>query len=406
MTILGAHDKSFYRWWVDALFIFLTLALCTIATYPQLESGDFPVHIGWAKELNENNFVLRPNILYQQLTIAFKAFMPFDLINLATNDALEDYYHAWYYRLPALLVTLAGYVATAWLLKQRFMKLSKLQQKHRQLLSWVLALVCMVVAPILLFTLGHRLIIGYINPNVWHNPTFSLLKPFALWIYFFVVDHWRENISWKQWLALGLMTGLSILAKPNFILSFLPALGLTLFMQTRSFRRLPWKLITALVIPAAVVLLYQYVIMYSLNAENQIYLVPFKTALFSAGSAVNMIIFYLLSLLFPLLVSLFSVKFLQDRYEFNLVWLNFGVAFLTWLLFVELPHMSSLDFMWGPNLAVFILFVYCLGRLLQNPDWWQQKNWQTMLTKIALGLHLLSGIVYTLITIINPGRVV
>lgn len=405
MTILGAQDKSSYRWWVDALFIFLILALCTIATYPQLESGDFPVHIGWAKELNENNFVLRPNILYQQLTIAFKAFIPFDLINLVTNDALADYFHAWYYRLPALLVTLVGYLWTALLLRNRFLKLAATELKHQLVLSWISAIVCMIVAPILLFTLGQRLIIGYINPNVWHNPTFSLLKPFALWIYFFVIDHWREKISWKQWLALGLMTGLSILAKPNFILSFLPALGLLLFLQTLSLRRLPWKLLSAMVIPAILVLAYQYVIMYSLNAENQIYMVPFKTAMFSAGNAINMVIFYLLSLLFPLLVSLFSCKLLRDRFGFNLVWLNFGITFITWLLFVELPHMSSLDFLWGPNLAVFILFVYCIGWLLQNPLWWKQQGWQTALTKAALGLHLVSGIVYSLITIFNPGRV-
>ena len=406
MTTLGAQEESSNRWWADALFILLTLTICTIATYPQLKSGDFPVHIGWAKELNEKNFVLRPNILYQQLTIAFKAFIPFDLINLATNDALEDYYHAWYYRLPALLVTLASYLATALLLKHRFMKVTQISQKHRQLVCWVSALVCMVVAPILLFTLGQRLIIGYINPNVWHNPTYSLLKPFALWIYFFVVEHWKTKISLTQWLATGLMTGLSILAKPNFILSFLPALGLLLFLQTRSLRRFPWKLVSALFIPALFVLLYQYVVMYSLNAENQIYLVPFKAAIFSAGNAINLILFNFLSLLFPLLVSFISMNFIRDRFEFNLVWLNFGVAMITWLLFVELPHMSSLDFLWGPNLAVFILFVYCVGWLLQNPVWWKKRSWQTAITKIALGFHLISGVVYTLITIINPGRVV
>lgn len=404
MEITGTQDKVRNRLWVDVLFILLTLILCTIATYPQLKSGDFPSHISWAAELAERHYSHRPNALYQQLVIVVKAFIPFNILNQLTGDAFENY-QVWYYRLPGLLVTLGSYLATVLLLQHRFVKFLKAESKWRQVTSWIVALVCLFVNPILLFTLGKRLIIGYLPANVWHNPTYSLLRPFALWVYFFVVDHWKLKISGKQWLALGVMTGLSVFAKPNFVLSFLPALGLLLLLQTRSFRRLPWLLLSALVAPAALALLYQYVIMYTTIAENQIYLVPFKAALFSAGNASNMIIFYLLSLLFPLTVSYLSYKYLNDRFEFLLVWMNFGVALLTWLLFVELPHMSSLDLMWGPMLAVFLLFVYSIGWLLTNPSWIRQKSWQSFLTKITLGLHIISGIVYTLMTLINPGRV-
>jgi len=391
-------------WWVDALFIALVLVICTVATYPQLKAGDFPSHIAWAQELAENHSVLRPNILYQQLVVAVKTLIPFHLINRFSNDALE-YYHAWYYRLPAFLVTLASYLWTALLLKQRFAGLISSEMKHGQTLSWVATLICMIVAPILLFTIGDRLIVGYIKPNVWHNPTYSLLKPFALWIYFFVIDHWKQPLSFTQWMALAVMTGLSVMAKPNFILSFLPALILLLVIRTRSLKKLPWGILSAMLVPAAMTLLYQYIVMYSMNAENQIYLIPFKAALYSAGNWVNLVVFYLLSVLLPLLVSLFSYKIVADKLEFALVWMNFGIAFLTWILFVELPHMSSLDFMWGPNLGLFLLFVYSIGWLLQNPWWIKQKNWQTTLIKAALNLHVVSGIVYTVITVIKPGPV-
>jgi len=160
-----------------------------------------------------------------------------------------------------------------------------------------------------------------------------------------------------------------------------------------------------MIIPAGLTLLYQYLVMYSMNAENQIYLIPFKAALYSAGSAVNMVIFYLLSVLFPLQLSISTFKNVSKQFDFQLVWLNFAIALLTWILFVELPHMTSLDFMWGPNLGLFLLFVYAIGWLLQNPRWLKQKSWQSAFSILAISLHVISGIVYTVITLVKPGPV-
>ncbi len=404
MTGKNIQQEARNLWWVDALFITLILIICAVATYPQLKVGDFPSHIIWAQELAERNYVLRPNILYQQLVVIVKTLIPYHIINRYTNNALE-YYHAWYYRLPAFIVTLAGYLWTALLLKQRFAKLINPEVRHRQTWIWLAVLACMIASPILLFTLRSRLIIGYIKPNVWHNPTFSLLKPFALWIFFFILDHWNQQLSLKQWFSLALMTSLSILAKPNFILSFLPAFALLLLIQIRSIKNLPWGILSAMIIPAGLTLLYQYLVMYSMNAENQIYLIPFKAALYSAGSAVNMVIFYLLSVLFPLQLSISTFKNVSKQFDFQLVWLNFAIALLTWILFVELPHMTSLDFMWGPNLGLFLLFVYAIGWLLQNPRWLKQKSWQSAFSILAISLHVISGIVYTVITLVKPGPV-
>lgn len=393
------------RWYIDVFFLILILTICTIATIPQLEAGDYRNHIIWTAELAERHTTHLPHPLYQQITLIVKSLIPFKVMNFLTNNAFQIH-PDWYYKLPGLLTALISYLATALLLQHRFINYINTDNKFRQILSWVATLICLIVAPILLFTMGERLIVGYIKPNVWHNPTFSLLKPIALWIFFFVVDYWKESMNFRQWISLSIMTSLAILAKPNFILSFIPALGLLLLFYNRSLRRLPWKLLTAMMIPAFILLVYQYAIQYYSSSDQQLVIIPFKAVIAYTGNVFNLLIFYLLSILFPILVSIFYRHNIENRFAYFLVWLNFGVAVFTAILFVEQPHMGSFNLMWGQNIASFFLFTFSIGWLLKNPQKLQQKNWQTVMILLALSLHIISGIAYTLRTIFFPGPVI
>ena len=397
----GAENK----WYIDVLFVLIILTVCTIATIPQLEAGDYRSHIIWTAELAERHYSHLPHPLYQQITLIIKAIIPYKILNSLTGYAFANNPDL-YYIFPGLLTAILSFLATALLIQKRFINYISSDCKYRQVLSWVATSICMIVAPILFFTLNERLIVGYIKPNLWHNPTFNLMKPFAVWTFFFVVDHWKGQLNNNQWIALSLMTSFSILAKPNFILSFLPALSLLLLVQNRSLRRLPWKLLSAIIIPAVLVLLYQYALKYYGNSSQQIVFQPFKAVLAATGNALNIIFFYLLSILFPLLLSIFSKNRIEEKFEFSLVWINFGVAILTAILFVEQPHMNSFNFLWGQNIASFFLFVYSVGWLLRNPGWFKQKKWQTVIIVLVLTLHIIAGITYTLITIISPGPVV
>lgn len=393
------------KWWIDVLFILFILVLCTVGTYRPLKDGDFPIHIDLAKELNDLGYIDTPHTLYQRLILVVKAFIPSGLINQITNRTSEQNYNI-YLKLSALFVTLMSYLATGLLLQRRFLRMFLPNQKYRQTLSWLTALICMNVAPILLFTLGDRLLVGYIKPNVWHNPTFNLLKPFALWIFFFVIDHWKLKISGKQWVLLSLMTGLSILSKPNFILSFLPAVFLLLLLRIRSLRGIPWRLLLAMIIPAFLLLGYQYLVKYSGSSESQIAFMPFKGVFAYAGNAHKLVIFYLLSILFPIIYSIFADKKIKEEFEFQLVWINFGTAVLTPVLFVEQPYMGSFNFMWGQNIASFLLFVNTIGWLIYDSSWIGQRNWKTSTIIVTLILHAISFIVYSTIVIFTLGPIV
>ena len=172
------------KWYVDVLFVLFILTICTIATIPQLEAGDYRNHISWTAELAERHYSHLPHPLYQQITLIIKTLIPFNVLNKLTNYAFALRPH-WYYKLPGLLTAILSYLATALLIQKRFINQISYDWKPRQIISWMATFICMIVAPILLFTLGDRLLIGYIKPNLWHNPTFNLVKPFAVWIFFF-----------------------------------------------------------------------------------------------------------------------------------------------------------------------------------------------------------------------------
>ncbi len=82
----------------------------------------------------------------------------------------------------------------------------------------------MIIAPINVFTLYQQnLYHGYIVPNAYHNPTMVLLKPIAL-LHFFLslrlISQKKDHLL--DILILALLTVFSALAKPNYLIVWLP----------------------------------------------------------------------------------------------------------------------------------------------------------------------------------------
>ena len=56
-------------------------------------------------------------------------------------------------------------------------------------------------------------------------------------------------------------------------------------------------------------------------------------------------------------------------------------------------------------MAVFLLFAVSLNYLVRDYNRLAIQAWKTNLMFGVLALHLVSGVIYTVITIINPGPV-
>ncbi len=389
---------------IDVFFVLLTLVVFLVATLQQIQVGDYKPHIAFAVEMAKNNPVPVPHALFQKLILVLRTILPFRI--------LQDFSGFWQYLYDhsftacAILIAMASYLATILILKKRLYQNWKTSLWNKAYLyAWLAGFCLLMVNPIILFTLKSRLILGYLPANLWHNPTYILMRPFALWLFFFIQDYWETRLDAKQWWLVAIVSYLVIFAKPNFTLSMLPALGIFLVLKAGSLRKWNWSLLTALGVPALLSLTYQYWFLAQYPSESSFFFAPLVGALFYTKNGFVLIAFLLLSIAFPLMVSILDYKQALSRVDFQLAWLNFAVALLTFLLFTELPHVAMLNFSWGAVMAVFILFVVSLNHLVHDYHRLVIQAWKTKLLCGLLALHFVSGVVYTIITIVYPGPV-
>lgn len=389
---------------VDVFFIFLTLAVCLVATLQQIRVGDYKPHIAFAVEMEANVPVPVPHALFQKLILILRTLLPFRI--MPDLPGFWQYLYDHSFTVCALLIAMAAYLATVILLKNRFHQNWKRSLGDRAYFyAWLAGFGLLLVNPIILFTLKSRLILGYFPANLWHNPTYVLLRPFALWLFFFVEDHWNKSLNVKDWLLVAFISYLAIFAKPNFTLSFLPALGIYCVFKAGPVKKWNWGLLTALAVPALLSLAYQYWFIARYPTESSFFFEPLVGALYYTQNIFRFSAFLLLSIAFPIALLALDFKEALRKFAFQLAWLNFVVALLTFLFFTELPHISMLNFSWGAVMAVFILFFVSLTHFISDYQRIRAHAWKISLLWGLFSLHLLSGVVYTIITIIFPGPV-
>lgn len=397
--------------WLSKLFYSMLICLYFgIATKPQLKVGDFRPHIEWARTLAENGYLNLPHTLFQQLVVIFRAIIPFNLI-AKMSDRLHNLVDARSYEITALFVTILFYLITASIIYLRYTKdWNANEKKGRSWLAFLGTFTAMVVTPIILFTLNDRLILGYVPGNVLHSPTYVILRPFALLLFFLLADKIAQPLERKSIIIATVLIVMATLAKPNFTLSILPALGIFYLLKRNKFSIRNWAYFLALAIPAGIVLFSEYFIMYTGNAEKQIQFAPFRAALVYTSNIGSVLVFLLLSTAFPLAISIFFSKVVKRDNGMQIAWINFGVGLITFYSFTEYPGMGSLNFLWGPMCGVFILFVQSIqifGRQLVNlRENGEKIGLRELIPGGLLLLHVVSGVVYYIATILHPGPVI
>ncbi|MEX0679210.1 MAG: hypothetical protein WD063_19195, partial [Pirellulales bacterium] len=75
----------------------------------------------------------------------------------------------------------------------------------------------MLSAPIVRPWFAHRIYLGQISPNIWHNPTTIVCCPLVILLFFAAARFLRLG-RLGDLVAVGLLAALSVLAKPNYFL--------------------------------------------------------------------------------------------------------------------------------------------------------------------------------------------
>lgn len=389
-----AEHKS--RFLVLSVLVMLVVALFYPIVYNQVVGlvTDYGSHIELAQKMaNDGGRIESPHFLFQWLLIGAHILIPnadYPTLGILTGVACYVF----------LGLVLYGLIRPA---------LGDLASYRVEAMSIACVLVLMLVTPIFLLVswLDHHFYFGYLySGNVYHNPTILIIKPLSVLLDLMAVKIFVRQggrASAVQILVSGLLTLVSAIAKPSYLICLLPAL--VIFTILRFYRKesLDWKLLLlGFVLPLVAILLWQYNLTYTSSAitvtQAKIIFAPF-VVLSHASSW--LFLKFLVSILFPLCVYFAYFKKSVQDVGLNFAWLVFliGAAY-TYLLAEDGDRLFAGNFAWSGQITSFVLFVISvrffipqeagrvLGKLLDKPG---KRFWGCV---AVLGAHLISGMVW------------
>jgi len=260
---------------------------------------------------------------------------------------------------------------------------------------WVaagLSLALLFIGPLSIVTLAEKeLYLGYMTPNVYHNPTQVLLRPMALALLVVGSRVFDRDVSNPRWELVGVAAFLSILScltKPSFQIAFLPGLGLLCGLALLGRKELDLRLsILGVAVPSLAVLAWQYSVGFGQVRTSEIFFAPLQVIQLLAD---RLLLKFVLSLIFPVLITLFFFRDALNDKRLMVAWSTtaFGL-FYAYFLAESGGRFSHGNFLWSGYMGVSVLYVACLPTLLRQP-----RSFTQLLCWGVFSLQVLSGLIF------------
>lgn len=346
------------------------------------EYNDFTVHIGYASLIAEGQFRYLPRILSHPLYQFLLAGLYWLFLRRLSLQTI------------ALLVQLLAQVLLA-LLIYFWLGREDAQKWNWARAAWAFSLT--LVAPIMLFVFQDGMYYqGYIGITSYHNPTTTLVKPIALMSFICLLPIFDASQGRGKTALLALLTILTALIKPNYLLCILPA-AVALAVIHRALKKpVNWRLLTlGLLLPGLLILAAQYAAAYLIRAGDE------KGIIFSPLGVMSEYSGYLLpklilSMLFPLAVLALNFRKAVRDSALMLAWAGYlaGLA-QAYLLAEGGGRFSHGNFIWGAEIMLLILFVASAAFLWREKT--TKESWRGTANIIVLTAylaHVAAGIAY------------
>ncbi|MCD7880931.1 MAG: hypothetical protein LUG47_04545 [Clostridiales bacterium] len=373
----------------------LLFFLAFYATYhllAEVDASDFTVHLGWADEFNKWTLL---QALFTGSDRLWHAF-----VWLLNRLGVELIY-------AGCLVT-AGAVEAAYVIYNLLFK-EMLRWLDRRLIPFASLTLCLVSAIYVPWytTTIYR---GQSSPNVWHNPTQMMVRPFALiafWMTVRIYKRLRKGDGWStrafeskgEIVAYAFVLMLTVWAKPSFVQAFIPGLAILMIVdliRSRGKAFLFCFKTACAYIPAALLVLMNFISNFGSDSASGIEIAFLDVW---SHSTDNIPFSFLLLFDFPLFVFIVDWKQLISSVEGQLSLSNLGVAVVMKATLAETGsrrYHGNLSWSYGLA-AVFVWFIALRSFLeLMFSDRLTGKKY-TVVAVVGwtlLALHLLTGILY------------
>lgn len=368
-TALRVYNRKYFDYLNVALFV-LVYNLFYMASTGLIDT-DIPDHIRFA--------------------LAGEGYSLFNLVLLTLNPLLGN---------PEVItafILAVCIISSVYLTKMLLLKFEKVRNIEQRYLVDFVALALNLLGHIISFsyvTKG-RIYLGSITPNVWHNSTYTLCKPFSLLtVYFF----WQiytlqrkeslEKVPMSQYIYLTLFAVLSMWAKPSFLAMFLPACVIFLgveCLQTKFQSFFNSFKIGCCFVPSMVVLLIQNSIIY-VGDENSKVVISLGEVW--GARSYNIPYSICLSFAFPLFVYAVS----KNRDALSKLCLLCGVVGVAiyYVFAEEGPRLLHGNFAWSNFFGAMMFFLGAIHLCFIN----KYHKLQQYLMGFLFSAHLFSGLFF------------
>jgi len=369
----GYKNTFFYTGCFLLFWIFYLLFFFQATTNSAKYASDLPAHIAFSKDL----------LHCRQIGYALFHFSIFILDKLPAINLYSG---------SALLLS-ASCVLCILLIRWYF----RSKVKATQSMYWIDALSITLVFVFNVFLPSYSPYIYYLigGFNIWHNPTYLFMKPFALLSFIFFVQAYDKYRNQEKYLKTAILffcvTIVSIFAKPSYALMFLPALALFLVIEFIKRAKQAWKfciIISAFTIPIVILMYFQSVIVFQDTKTGLI----FDPGGEWANSISGVIIPILLVNAFSVFVLCFGGwrQILSDK-VYQLSFLAFTSGCLQFYTMAEIGSQGMANLAWGYYMGAFLLCV------TSSFNFFFKMEMKPAIRNIGFGIfgiQLVSGIYY------------
>jgi hypothetical protein len=375
---------------------------------------DMEAHLFTAEQIAISGQGTGPYGLFEQLAIAVRAFLPIGEFGLVAPELTE---RAFTWDLSGVLVVVGAAVVTADLVVRRLVNSMEQGGRTHVLASSGLATVgLMVVTPVTLLTIAQQnLYVGYVTVTMYHNPTVTLSRPFALALFWLVASRMYGRSTPRTVALTAAVSVLVLMAKPSFTTCFLPAVLLAIVWGWRRLRAVDWRLVGFGFVLPSVVLLAVQLVRSPTGDSAGLALAPLvvlrRLVEQRASSPWFFLAFLLASTLFPLTVLVCVRGAARDRL-LRLAWLTLFVGLCYFLLLEITVYVDPGDFLWGAQVALFIVFIESTAIALRvlgpgavgNPEVGGGLIARRVATTSTFALHVLCGALFAVVEFLEPAR--
>ena len=256
---------------------------------------------------------------------------------------------------------------------------------------YLITLISLTIGPFFIMSFNPCIYIGQGSPSVWHNVTILIVQPLTLLSVFYTIKFFLSD-KFNYFIVAILVTMLSVIAKPSYIIVFLPSLVIYVLLK-KYFAKRQLLFTATIVFSSVAILVYQFMKQFTGGSDDSVVVdILGVWSLYTPSVPVSI----LLALGLPLLITLFNYRYIKENEYIKFSWLLVFFSFVLFAGFAESGrHYSDGNFGWSWNISLSLIYIFTIIEYFKHyydmPPLIRYSLLAMMLYQVYVGWYFLIG---------------